>query len=65
MTRMRAAFSALEEAVAAGASRRYGTATWTGYRVDQTIPAPSLSDLVAAAQDAGGAEHHFKVIQLP
>ena len=25
----------------------------------------SLSDLVAAAQDAGGADHHFKVIQLP
>jgi aryl-alcohol dehydrogenase-like predicted oxidoreductase len=25
----------------------------------------SLAELVAAARDVGGAEHHFKVIQLP
>jgi len=65
-TRMRAAFGALEEAVAAGAIARYGTATWTGYRVDPTDPGYlSLAELVDTARDVGGADHHFKVIQLP
>jgi aryl-alcohol dehydrogenase-like predicted oxidoreductase len=66
MTRMRAAFGALEEAAAAGSIARYGTATWTGYRVDPSDPAYlSLPELVAAARDVGGVDHHFKVIQLP
>jgi len=66
MARVRAAFGALEEAVAAGSIARYGTATWTGYRVDPSDPGYlSLPELVAAAQDVGGADHHFKVIQLP
>src|SRR5215813_13114746 len=66
MTRMRAAFGALEEAVAAGRIARYGTATWTGYRVDPADPGYlSLPDLVAVAREVGGADHHFKVIQLP
>src|SRR5262250_2460007 len=48
MTRVRAAFGALEEAVAAGRIARYGTATWTGYRVDPADPGYlSLPDLVA------------------
>ena len=66
MTRMRAAFGALEEAVAGGAIARYGTATWTGYRVDPADPGYlSLAELVDTARDVGGADHHFKVIQLP
>jgi len=66
MIRVRAAFGALEEAVAAGRIARYGTATWTAYRVDPGDPGYlSLPDLVAAARDVGGADHHFKVIQLP
>jgi aryl-alcohol dehydrogenase-like predicted oxidoreductase len=66
MTRMRAAFGALEEAVSAGCIAQYGTATWTGYRVDPTDAGYlSLAELVAAARDVGGADHHFKVIQLP
>src|SRR5262247_810928 len=66
MTRVRAAFGALEESVAAGRIARYGTATWTGYRVDPADPGYlSLPDLVAVARDVGGADHHFKVIQLP
>src|SRR5262245_21466826 len=36
MTRMRAAFGALEEAVSAGCIAQYGTATWAGYRVGPT-----------------------------
>jgi aryl-alcohol dehydrogenase-like predicted oxidoreductase len=66
MNRIRAAFAALEEAVRAGKIRRYGTATWTGYR--QPASARDhlrLADLVRAARDVGGARHHFAVIQLP
>src|SRR5436309_699668 len=52
MTRVRAAFGALEEAVAAGSIARYGTATWTGYRVDPSDPGYlSLPELVEAARD--------------
>jgi len=66
LTRLRAAFGALEEAVAAGSIARYGTATWNGYRVDPGDPGYlSLAEVVAAAQDVGGADHHFQVIQLP
>jgi aryl-alcohol dehydrogenase-like predicted oxidoreductase len=66
MARVRAAFGALEEAVAAGSIARYGTATWTGYRVDPSDPGYlSLPELVAVAREVGGANHHFKVIQLP
>jgi len=66
LARVRAAFGALEEAVAAGSIARYGTATWTGYRVDPSDPVYlSLPDLVAVAREVGGADHHFKMIQLP
>ena len=66
MTRIRAAFAALEEAVAGGLIARYGTATWSGYRDDPGGPGYlSLAELVAAARDVGGPDHHFKVIQLP
>ncbi len=66
MTRIRAAFAALEEAVAGGLVARYGTATWSGYREDPGAPGYlSLAELVAAARDVGGQSHHFKVIQLP
>src|SRR5262249_58821882 len=37
-----------------------------GYRVDPSDPGYlSLPDLVAVAREVGGADHHFKVIQLP
>ena len=66
LARLRAAFEALEAAVGEGKIRRYGTATWNGYRVDPSAPGYlSLEELVAAARDAGGPDHHFKVIQLP
>jgi aryl-alcohol dehydrogenase-like predicted oxidoreductase len=64
--RIRAAFAALEEAVADGSIARYGTATWTGYRADPAAADYlSLAELVAAARDVGGPTHHFRVIQLP
>ena len=64
--RVRAAFETLERAVADGRISSYGTATWNGYR-----QAPgshgylSLLEMVAIAREAGGDDHHFKVIQLP
>jgi aryl-alcohol dehydrogenase-like predicted oxidoreductase len=65
-TRIRAAFDTLEQAVREGKLRRYGTATWNGYRDDPGSPGYlSLEELVGAARDAGGADHHFKVVQLP
>jgi len=64
--RIRAAFEALEAAVSAGGIARYGTATWTGFSVDPGAPDYlSLAELVSAARDVGGNDHHFKVIQLP
>jgi aryl-alcohol dehydrogenase-like predicted oxidoreductase len=66
LARIRTAFETLEEAVAAGKVRRYGTATWSGYR--QPTDAPDrllLAELVQAARDVAGTAHHFQVLQLP
>lgn len=64
--RIRDAFVALEQAVAEGLIGCYGTATWNGYRQppearDHLV----LGELVQAAQDVAGPDHHFRVIQLP
>ena len=64
--RLLRAFEALEQAVADGKVRVYGTATWNAYR----NPADakdylSLARIVGLAEEAGGKGHHFKVIQLP
>jgi aryl-alcohol dehydrogenase-like predicted oxidoreductase len=64
--RLRDAFAALEEAAREGKLRFYGTATWNGYRVDPGAPdSLSLPELVEVAREVGGAEHRFRVIQLP
>ena len=64
--RLRAAFEALEQAAKEGKLRRYGTATWNGYREDPGAPGHlALEEVVAAARDAGGPDHRFGVIQLP
>ncbi len=66
MTRMRAAFETLEAAVAQGKLRVYGTATWDGYRVSPKARGHlSLEALVRLAEEVGGTDHHFRVIQLP
>lgn len=66
LRRIRAAFAFLESAVRDGRIARYGTATWQGYRRPPgASDALSLEELVAAARDVGGADHHFRVIQLP
>jgi aryl-alcohol dehydrogenase-like predicted oxidoreductase len=64
--RLRHAFTTLEEAVAQGAIRMYGAATWNGYRQPPSArDYLSLSEIVALAREVGGRDHHFKVIQLP
>ena len=64
--RLHLAFEALERAVADGRIARYGVATWNGYRTDPgTAGHLSLEDTVRVAHDVAGADHHFKVIQLP
>ena len=66
LRRIREAFAALEDAVREGKIARYGVATWNGFRVDPDVAGYlSLSEMVSAARDAGGADHHFTVIQLP
>ncbi len=65
-SRLLLAFEALEGAVASGKIRMYGTATWNGYRNDPSAKDYlSVADVAALAHKAGGANHHFKVIQLP
>jgi len=64
--RLRAAFEALERACAEGRIASYGTATWNGYRLaEDQVEHLSLAEVLAAAREAGGAQHHFRAIQLP
>ena len=64
--RIRAAFAALEKAVAEGKIRIYGTATWNAFRVGQeSREALSLPELLRLAEEVGGKDHHFRAIQLP
>ncbi len=66
LARIRSAFEFLESAVDAGKIVCYGTATWNGFRLKPNERGYlSLTELVSAATDVGGADHHFRVIQLP
>jgi len=64
--RLKAAFAALEKAVAKDKIRVYGTATWNGYRVHPgSRDALSLAEILGAAEEVGGRDHHFRALQLP
>ncbi len=66
MRRLKAAFAALEQAVAEGKIRWYGTATWNGYRVRaEAEDALNLESVLDAAREAGGQDHHCRAVQLP
>jgi aryl-alcohol dehydrogenase-like predicted oxidoreductase len=66
LTRVRAAFGALEAAARDGRIGCYGAATWNGFRQPpDAADYLSLEEMVRAAREAGGEDHHFKVIQLP
>jgi aryl-alcohol dehydrogenase-like predicted oxidoreductase len=64
--RIREAFAFCESAVAAAKIAAYGLATWNAFREDPKATAfLSLEEMVAIAREAGGAEHHFRFVQLP
>jgi len=63
--RIRLAFAKLETLVADGKIRNYGTATWEGFRAPTAKPALDLARLVEIAAEVGGAQHHFRFVQLP
>jgi aryl-alcohol dehydrogenase-like predicted oxidoreductase len=66
LKRVREAFAALEEAGREGRLRLYGVATWNGFRVDPAEAGYlSLAELVDVAREVGGADHRFRVVQLP
>lgn len=60
------AFEALENEVADGKIRAYGTATWNAYRVaPDAQDSMSLLGILKIAEEAGGPAHHFRAVQLP
>ena len=65
-SRLRDTFQTLERLNAEGKIRMYGTATWNGFRVDpETQDYLSLEEMIQTAEEAGGSNHHFRVVQLP
>lgn len=64
--RISEAFTFLESAVAAGKIGAYGLATWNAFRDDPKSQGYlSLAAMEEIARDVGGAEHHFRFVQLP
>jgi len=64
--RMRIAFAACEELIAAGKTAFYGIATWDGLRRRSgDNNGLQLARLVALAREVGGPNHHFRFVQLP
>ena len=61
-TCLRHAFTRLEKLVEAGRIRWYGAATWNGLRMKGAL---NLARMAEIAAEAGGAEHHFRFVQLP
>jgi aryl-alcohol dehydrogenase-like predicted oxidoreductase len=65
-SRLRAAFEMLEGEVTAGRIRRYGVATWNGFRADPSARNyHSLENMVTIAREISGENHNFRAIQLP
>ena len=64
--RLTEAFRTLEASAAEGRIRWYGTATWNAYRVPEGEPTYcSLKRTLTCAEEAGGKDHRFRVVQLP
>jgi hypothetical protein len=63
--RLRAAFAYLETRVAAGQVQWYGVSSNTLVTAADEPDAVSLSRLLDAAREAGGAGHHCRVVQCP
>src|SRR3954452_10165320 len=60
--RIRRAFAQLERLVEQGEIRWDGAATRGGFRKKDALSLPRLAEI---ATEEGGAEHHFRFIQLP
>jgi uncharacterized protein YyaL (SSP411 family)/aryl-alcohol dehydrogenase-like predicted oxidoreductase len=63
--RLREAFAFFETQVAAGTIRWYGVSSNTAVSPASDPEATSLSRMLAAAKEAGGPGHHFRVLQIP
>jgi aryl-alcohol dehydrogenase-like predicted oxidoreductase len=64
--RLRQAFMLLEEKCAKGEIRRYGVATWNGFRVPPDSKEHlDLQEVVQTAREAAEGQHHFAAVQLP
>ena len=63
--RLRDAFAFFESQVAVGTIRWYGVSSNTAVSPAADPEATSLSRMLAAARDAGGPDHHFRVLQIP
>ena len=64
--RLRAAFEQLERSVSECKINAYGVATWNGFRVaPEKKSYHSLEGMTDVARDVGGADHHFRFIQVP
>lgn len=63
---MRDAFAQMEREVASGNIGCYGCATWNGFRAKPDDKGHlELGELVRIAEAVAGADHHFRVVQLP
>jgi aryl-alcohol dehydrogenase-like predicted oxidoreductase len=64
--RLSAAFERLEKNISEGKIRKYGVATWNGFRVAESAREYlGLERLTEIARSVGGDEHGFRFIQLP
>ena len=64
--RLGAAFELLEKNIAQAKIKKYGVATWNGFRTEPNAREyHSLERMVEVAREVGGAEHHFGFVQLP
>jgi aryl-alcohol dehydrogenase-like predicted oxidoreductase len=65
-SRLRQAFALLEKNISAGKIRKYGVATWNGFRVpSESSGYHSLSRMIDEARTVGGQGHGFRFIQVP
>jgi aryl-alcohol dehydrogenase-like predicted oxidoreductase len=63
--RLREAFAFFETQVAAGVIRWYGVSSNTAVSAASDPEATSLTRMLAVAREAGGPDHHFRILQLP
>lgn len=63
--RLRVAFTFFENQVTVGTIRWYGVSSNTAVSPAADPEATSLTRMLAAAREAGGPAHHFRILQLP